>query len=201
MVWSICRQEHSFVPVRQQHCSGGRSTVLSTGAWFVGMSIAFSTGALFCRQRHCFVSVRQEHCFGGTRIVLSTGAMLCRPEHSLIDRSIPRGVLWLLRFGGRSTVLSLSDRSIVLAVGAVLCRPEHGFVDRNNAMSTGASFYRQEHAHSSIVVSTAILICRHEQCFVDRPIVLAAEALFCPSLTGALFWRHKLCCVDRTMVL
>ena len=68
-------------------------------------------------------------------------------------------------------------------------------------MSTGASFYRQEHAHSSIVVSTGILICRHEQCFVDRPIVLAAEALFCPSLTGALFWRHKLCCVDRTMVL
>ena len=68
-------------------------------------------------------------------------------------------------------------------------------------MSTGAQFYRQEHAHRSIVVSTGALFCLREHCFVDRSIVLAAEALFCPSLTGALFGRHEHCFVDRSMVL
>ena len=128
--------------------------------------------------------------FGDRSMVLSTGAMPCRPVHSIIDRSMPTGVLWFWRFGGRSTLLSQSDRSMVLAVGALFYRQEHYLVDRSHAMSTGAQFYRQEHAHRSIVVSTGALFCRHEHCFVDRSIVSVAGALFWPSLTGAWCWRQ-----------
>ena len=42
------------------------------------------------------------------------------------------------------------------------------------------------------------MVCRHENSFVDKNIALATKALFCPSLTGALFWRHKHCFVDRS---
>ena len=37
------------------------------------------------------------------------------------------------------------------------------------------------------------MVCRHKHCFVDRSIVLAAEALFCPSLREALFRRQEHC--------
>ena len=45
------------------------------------------------------------------------------------------------------------------------------------------------------------MVCRHDHCFLDRSMVLAAEALFCPSLTGALFWLQEHCFVDRSIVL
>ena len=45
------------------------------------------------------------------------------------------------------------------------------------------------------------MVCRHDHCFVDRSIILVAEALFCPSLTGALLWLQEHCFVDRSMVL
>ena len=112
---------------RHQHCFVDRSIVLTAEALFCHSL----TGALFCWLEHRFVD---------RSLVMSTGAMLCRPEHS--DRSMPQEHCG---FGG-STVLSQSDRSIVVAVGALFCRQEHGFVDRSNAMSTGASVYRQEHA-------------------------------------------------------
>ena len=135
----FCRQDHGFVD----------SNAMSTGAYYDRQEHAHRSIVVlaFWRREHSFVPVRQEHCFGGTRIVLSTGAMLCRPQHSFIDRSMPAGVLWFWRFGGRSTVLSQSDRSMVLAVGALFRRQEHCFVDRSDAMSTGAQVYRQEHAH------------------------------------------------------
>ena len=140
-----------------------------------------STGALFCRHEHCFVDWsivwaagtlfcpsltgilfwRQEHCFVDRSMVLSTGAMPCRPVHSIIDRSMPTGVLWFGRFGGRSTLLSQSDRSIVLAVGALLCRQEHGFCRPE-----------QCHVDRSIVLSTGA--CSQEHCDVDGSIVLSA---------------------------
>ena len=75
--------------------------------------------------------------------------------------------------------------------GALIFRQEHGSVDRSNAMSSGAEFYRQEHAHRSIAVlpfsgrSTALSQS-------DRSIVLATEAWF---------RRQEPCYVDRSIVL
>ena len=94
---------------------------------------------------------------------MSTGAMLCRSEHSLIDRSMPTGVLCSWRFGGRSTVLSQSDRSIVLAIGALLCRQEHG-------LSSCALFCGQEHGFGGRGT-----VLSHS----DRSIALAAGPSFC----------------------
>ena len=78
--------------------------------------------------------------------------------------------------------------------GALIFGQEHGSVDRINAMSSGAEFYRWEHAHKSIVVLSfwwqehCFVPVRQEHCFVVRNIVLA---------TGAWFRRQEPCYVDR----
>ena len=132
-----------------------------------------STGAMLCRPEH--VCYRQEHAHKsivvstgalsvGMSIVLSTLAMPCRPVHSIIGRSMPTGVLWFWRLGGRSTVLSQSDRSMILAVGALFCRQEHCFVDRRSQ------------SDKSLVLLAGALFCRQELGFVDRSNAMSTAA-------------------------
>ena len=124
-------------------------------------------------------------------------------------------------FFNRGIVLS-TEQSCRLSQPCVVGRSN---VDRSIVSSTRALLEGVPVAlnpQKNILVSTGALFHRHQHCFVDRSIVLAAEALFGPSLarallegvpvamnsqrsivvsTGALFCRHQQCFVDRSIVL
>ena len=103
-------------------------------------------------------------------------------------------------FFSRGIVLS-TEQSCRLSQPCVVGRSN---VDRSIVSSTRALLEGVPvafNSQKSIVVSTGASFYRHQHCFVDRSIVLAAEALFCHSLTGALFCWQEHCFVDRSLVM
>ena len=163
----------------QEHCGFGGSTVSSQSdrSFVMAVGAFFVDTSMVCRHEHCFVDRsivlaaealfcpslkgalfgRHEHCFADRSMVLSTGAMPCRPVHSIIDRSMPTGVLWFWRqehcFVPVRQEHGFGGRSIVLSTGALFGRQEPCDVDRSTVLSTGACPQEHRGLDGSIVLS------------------------------------------------